>query len=359
MIALIVALGQRTRSTVSYEGISVAEWAAKFYPNFSRGSTNEAVLAFQTMGSNAVPALQKMLRTKETWYARVYIRQATNLPSGTRKYLGARIKYGQAGLRRVAAARALDVLGTNATAAVPDLVVALADSDARLAAAQALTSIGGPGIAALAAATTNKDATVRHAAVYGLGQAGTNAWPATEALIDGVRGTDPQVRAMALYSLSRIGRFGVPTVLEAFSSYDPTRRAAAIEAIGAMNTPPRQVFLILLEFSTNASPVLRANSLEALQTLRLTHPRVLGAFFKAVDDPDPGVRATAARTLGQTSIWVTNSGLGEITMRLLGRTGTLDTNALAVLNAMLDDPDSSVRTVARQTLASLQPSNSN
>ncbi len=251
------------------------------------------------------------------------------------------------------------MVGTNATAAVPDLAAALADTEARWAAAQALASIGGPAIPALAAATTNQDFNIRHAAVYGLGQAGTNAWPATEALLDRVLDSHESVRASALYSLGQVGQKGVPPVLAAFSSESELRREAAAKAIRAMNSPPRQVLRTLLEYSTNPSPSLRQHSLEALQILKINHPRVVANYFAATADSDWAVRATAARALGQANTWSTNAALGDTVVRLLGRSGDLDSNVAATLTGLLADPEVPVRNAAQQTLVSLQSSRTN
>lgn len=362
LVVIVVALflrRWRAGQLASFQGIPATAWALTLPPNFNPSATNLTPIAFQTMGANAVPPLRAMLKAREPWYSRLFVQQARSLPTGVRNYLAGKIKPGRSGMRRVAAARALGVVGTNATAAVPDLVAALSENDLRWAAAQALASIGGPAIAALTATTTNQDFKIRHAAVYGLGQAGTNALPATAMLIE--RACDPvqEIRASALYSLGQIGRRGVPIVLEAFSTYDPAHRTAAIEAIRAMETPPRQVFVTLLEFSTNASPQVRRNSLEALQTLRINHARVLGAYFHALEDPDPGVRASATRALGQANVWKTKPVLGEITLRLLGRSGSLDSNVHQALNDLLADPDASVRAAAQQTLASLQSPDAN
>jgi len=362
LVAIVVAIILQRRHAdqlASYQGIHARDWAVVFFPNFDPRSTNVATTAFQVMGRNSVPALRTMLKTRESWYEKLFVQHGKTLPMGARTYLAKKIKPGRSGMYRVSAARALGVVGTNATAAVPDLVIAMNDIDLRWAAAQALASIGGPAISALASATTNKDMNIRHAAVYGLGQAGTNALPATEALLERVQDTNEEVRASAHYSLGQIGRLGLPVVLQDFSTYDPARRIAALEAIKAMSTSPRQTFVTLLEFSTNTSPVLRQNSLEALQTMRLNHARVLGAYFKAIDDPDPRVRASAVRAMGQAKVWETNSALSEMTIRLLGRSGSLDSNVQAVLNSMLADPDSSVRTAAQQTLASLRSAGTN
>ena len=83
-------------------------------------------------------------------------------------------------------------------------------------------------IAALVAAVTNANVALRQTAIAALGEAGTNAAPAAAVLFECLLDTNESVRASARYSLSRIGPAAVPIVLEAFSTDDPGRRAAAI-----------------------------------------------------------------------------------------------------------------------------------
>ena len=126
-----------------------------------------------------------------------------------------------------------------------------------------------------------------------------------------------------------------------------------------MNTPPRQILKSLLAFSTNSSPALRQHSLEALQTLRLNHPRVVAMYVLALDDPDPGVRRTAAQAMNQATVWATNAALSETTVRFLGWSGNLDSNIIVSLTALLDDPEPLVRTAAQQALTHLQTATAN
>ena len=359
LLAAFVFHRERADHVVTYQGKRARVWAMEFSINFDPRSTNAAMTAFHIMGSNAVPELRAMLKTREPWYGKLLMRQGKSLPTTAQGYLVRTIKPGQTVSMRIAAARALGVIGTNAISAVPDLALALGDIDVRWAASQALASIGGSAIPALAIATTNKDANTRHAAVYGLGQAGTNAVGSTTALLDAVRDPSQAVQASALYSLGQIGRSGLPSVLAAFSTDSAERRDAATRAIKAMNNPPRQVLSALLEFPTNSSPELRRNSLEALQSLHLNHPRVVTAYFEAMNDSSPGVRASAARALGQARVWATNAALSEATVRLLGRSGSLDGNAQTELNGLLDDPEPSVREAAQQSLADLRTTTAN
>jgi len=358
MVSLMVR-GRRVDKFATYQGIQAKDWAMALQPNFNPGSTNVATTAFQVMGRHAVPALRAMLKTRPSWYEKHFVQQRSRLPTGAQTYLAGKIKPGRSGMYRICAARALGIVGTNATEAVPDLAATLGDNDARWAAAQALASIGGPAIPALASAATNIDANIRHAAVFGLGQAGTNALPATEALLTCVRDPAEFVRASVLYSLGQFGRPGVPVILEAFSSDSPERREAATKALEGMNSPTWQISSTLMEFTTNSSPRLRQNSLEALQSLRLRQSRVVIHYFKATADPDAGVRRAGARGLAQANSWSTNAALSEVVAHLLGREGSLQSNAVETLTRLLSDSESPVREAARQSLASLQASTSN
>ncbi|HEX5221693.1 MAG TPA: HEAT repeat domain-containing protein [Verrucomicrobiae bacterium] len=359
IIVVLVVRGRRVDRLATYQGIAARDWAVVFHPNFNPANTNVATVAFQAMGRNAVPALRTMLKTRPSWYERLYVQQRNKLPTRAQMYLAGKIKPGRSGMYRTCAARALGVLGTNATEAVPDLAVALADNEARWAAAQALAIIGGPGITALASAATNIDANVRHAAVTGLGQAGTNALPAVAALVGCARDPAEFVRASAIYSLGQLGSLGLPAILEAFSSGSPERREAATVALQGVSSPLWQVSSALMEFTTNASPQLRRNSLEALQSLRVSHPRVVLHYFKATMDPDAGVRSAGARGLAQVNRWNTNAALSGAVARLLGRDGSLQSNAVETLTLLLSDSELPVREAARQSLASLQAANTN
>jgi HEAT repeat protein len=360
LIAFVVVRQEVAYQRASYQGKSARSWALELPASFDPSGTNDVITAFKVMGSDAVPALVAMLNTRESWYAKLLAQQGRRLPITTRRYLFDKIKPGRSGAQRVAAARALGVVGPGASEAVPDLMVALQeDPEVRWAAAQALADIGDPGIKSMTSATTNQNAEIRHAAVYGLGQAGTNAWPATAALFDRVLDTNESVSASALYSLRRVGAAGVPVVLVAFSTEDPVRLAAAIKAIRAMNTPPQQILRMLLDYATNGTPDLRLHSLEALHALRLNHPRVVATYLSAMRDTHPGVRAAAARAMNQADAWTTNRALGEVTVQILNLSGTLDSNIVSALNGMLQDSDSSVRTAAQQTLANLKAPTTN
>jgi HEAT repeat protein len=145
-------------------------------------------------------------------------------------------------------------------------------------------------------------------------------------------------------------------VLKGFSDHDPARRAAAIEAIKSMNTPPRQILRTLLEFAKDSDPGLRYHSIEALVVLNLNHPYIVTTCLQALSDPDPGVRVAAAGAVSQASRWTTNRELSEVSLRLLDRGGSLESNIITSLTILLNDPEPAVRSAAQRTLSGLQSS---
>lgn len=360
-IAVALINQKRSYERAVYRGRHVSEWAMDLHPNLGSRDTNEAMQAFLVLGSNAVPALRAQLDSRTPYHEKLLLQNVRRFPRTIRRYLFDKIKPEKALAQRVGAARALSVIGPSALEAIPDLIVALQDpaGEMRWAAAQALAHLGEPAIAALAAAATNANVTLRQIAVYALGEAGTNAAPAAAVLFDCVRDTNESVQASALYSLSRIGPAAVPVVLAAFSTDDPAPRAAAAKAIRVMNRPPRQVTKSLLECATNTSPDVRRQALEALQVLRLKYPYVVATYWRALEDRDPEVRCAAVRAMLQVAGWSTNTALAEFTARTLRLNGTLDSNIVAKLTGLLTDSESSVRLSARRALEEIQVAPSN
>ncbi len=357
-LALVLALlnQKRTDQRAVYQGRHAEEWAAEFYPNFDPRGTNAALQAFRALGVDAVPTLRSLLKSRTPLYEQFLLQNARWLPGSTRRYWLEKVKPGQAVARRVSAARALGVIGPPAEAAIPDLIAAFQDpaGEVRWAAAQALAHLGDPAVVALMTAATNSDVTVRHAAVYALGEAGTNAAPAAAVLFECSLDPNQSVHASALYSLSRIGPAGVGPVLEACTSENAARRTGAAMAIRAMNRPPRHILRTLLDLATNDSPRVRKQSLAALQALPPSQPQIVARYVQALYDPDPGVRTAAAQAIGQSASWTTNADLSDGIVRTLGWNGSLGSNIVVKLTGLLLDPEPSVNTAAQRALAEIQ-----
>ncbi|MGC3956594.1 MAG: HEAT repeat domain-containing protein [Verrucomicrobiota bacterium] len=168
-----------------YQGKPIREWAAQLYATYEPAGTNAAAQAFQAMGSNAVPSLRLLLHQRDPLYEKAFLKYARHLPARLRTYLFQKLKPGRTIEYRLGTVRALGVLGPTAAEALPEMLDNIRDSDAqvRWTTAQTIHRLGPNAITALIPLTTNSQINVRHASVYALAEAHTNALPALPSLI--------------------------------------------------------------------------------------------------------------------------------------------------------------------------------
>ena len=304
IVALVVAIAaillvrdeQQFRLT-THNGKTVKEWAGELHLNYDPRTTNAATEAFVIMGSNAVPALRSLLNTREPMYERTFLQQARRIPVAARQYLFQKIKPGQTGQYRVGAARALGIIGAAASNALPEMLDALSETNSQISwvAAQNISALGPKAIDAVMMLVTNANPTLRHTAIYALGEARTNALPAAALLIRATMDTNPNVRASAFYSLSRIGRHALPLTAEMAATHpDADIRNAAFRSLVVMLPPPGIVPQSLLVNSTNNAEMRRLAIL-SLGRSRLTNDHVLTLIQTALNDEDASVREAAQR----------------------------------------------------------------
>lgn len=274
---------------------------AELYANHEPHGTNAAAVAFRAMGTNAVPVLRSLVHLRDPFYEKAILKHGRHLPAKPRSYLFRKLRPGRNIEYRLGAIRALGIIGPDANAALPELLNALADSDSRLRwlAAQTIALLGPEAIALLIPLTTNANLHLRHAAVYALGEARTNALPAAPSLIYSTMDTNESVRASAYYSLSRIGRGAFPdTVAMAVTNQDAKVRNAAFRALIVLLPPPGRMPGSHLTLATNTADIRRLAIL-SLSRSRLTNQHALSLFQTALEDEDPTVRTTAQRALAR------------------------------------------------------------
>ncbi len=295
--AILLVRDEQQFRLATHNGKTVKEWAGELYLNYDPRTTNAATEAFVIMGSNAVPALRSLLNSREPIYERTFLQQARRIPIAARQYLFKKIKPGHTMQYRVGAVRALGVIGPAAGDALPEMLEALSETNSQISwvAAQNISALGPKGIHAVMTLVTNADPTLRHTAIYSLGEARTNALPATALLIRATLDTNQNVRASAFYSLSRIGRSALPLTAEMAATYpDADVRNASFRSLIVMLPPPGLVSQSLLASSTNNAAIRRLAIL-TLGRSRLTNDHVLTLIQTALKDEDTTVREAAQR----------------------------------------------------------------
>jgi HEAT repeat protein len=306
--ALILILGLawwvlRPADTVRYQGKSVREWAAELYAKQTLGGTNDPAAAFVALGATAVPELRRLVHLREPFADKYLLPHLRRLPVKIRVYLLQKFKPGRTLEYRLGAIRALGIIGPEARAAIPDLLRAVQDDDARIrwVAAQTVSQLGPEAVMALRPLTTNANMTVRHAAVYALGEARTNALPALPQLLRASMDTNENVRSSSLYSIGRLGPAAfAPALAQSATNANPEMRAAAARSLLVILPPPGRVFPISYPITTNATEVRRLTLL-SLARSRLTNDYAMAIYEAGFRDEDAQVRETARRAWALTT----------------------------------------------------------
>lgn len=236
---------------------------------------------------------------------------------------------------RFEAASALGGLGPAAREAIPRLITGLHDPDAgfRARAAETLGRIGWEApmlryrpetlargaVAPLAESLEDPDARVRAAAARALEDLGTAAAPAVPALLGRLGDPSAEVRHQVLRALRWTRRVPGERIAECLSDPDARVRLAAAEGLRDEDLGSGTVVTKLLaalgdtsaevraaaahrlaRINARAGIVIETNSLEWAEVsgkLLVAAPGAAATLRKALDDPEPRVRAAATYTL--------------------------------------------------------------
>jgi HEAT repeat protein len=257
----------------------------------------QAVLA---MGTNALPALERHLRARDSWLGQWVTAAQGRLPHRLWVLAMQTTRARNALERRWQAAVALSVLGPAAAPALPALVRALEDPEPRVVthAAEALFLIGPP------------------------------AWPG---LVGALRSTNDHTFYTAGYALRRAGAAlsnQAPALVEVFLETSAPRRETLTPLLAALGESAVAALGQRLA-DTNAARVEQVAT--ALRQMIAREFGALRGVAALMNHPDARVRAGAARVLGGEALWPRSS--------------------INALIQALGDPEASVRTAAAEALA--------
>src|SRR5882724_11820101 len=110
----------RPPDAVIYNGKSLKDWALQMNAS-DAVSKGEATAEFRALGSNAVPGLIGLLRTKDSLLRKGIWAVAPKLPAPLKNMITAHVRPPEAVRIRSAAARSLAAIGSDAEGAVPTL----------------------------------------------------------------------------------------------------------------------------------------------------------------------------------------------------------------------------------------------
>jgi len=203
---------------------------------------------------------------------------------------------------RLRAADELAEFGTQAKAAVPQLLTALtgADADLRWHAARALGAIGPAAVEAapaLVKALTDENALVRAQAAQAIGFLGSKSPQAVEALVTRVTDSDARVRRAAIAALQRLRpgpKVVLPLLAKVLDDADPSVVMPALQSLAEVGADAMPTLIEALSY-----PGGRYWACLVLAEMGPKGKAAVPALVKLLSDKDPEVRMQAVITLGE------------------------------------------------------------
>jgi HEAT repeat protein len=167
---------------------------------------------------------------------------------------------------RLRAAKDLARLGWLAREALPALIAALDDDDAKVreAVAQAVGTMGPDALPTLSGMLTHRDKYVRRNAVWAIGKLGPLARPALSDLCAGLKNADPRTASGAAQALGNLGADGaeaIPALAEAMRGTNIVLCRLAAKALSQIGPPALSTLIAHLQHS---DPFVRGESALAI-----------------------------------------------------------------------------------------------
>ena len=293
-----------------YEGRGVADWAEALV-SADAPTREKARRAINVMGTNAVPVLARAVARPDRLGAGWYVRNRGFFPVRLARHLDRIFKPEATGHQRTRAAVALRELGPRAEAAVPALALVLGrpsstlDGQAAvLQAAYALAGIGPAGVPVLVDAIEAAPWDRRVLLFAALAAAGTNAASAAPRLAAFVvRDAQPDLPQRVGTLMRGVGAPGLAPFLDRLATADDAGRFRLTEVLVQWAEYDRAILGALLErFALLPTPA-RQRLMGGLGRLPADQPRLIVFMARALSDPEPAVRETAATWLeGHTTL---------------------------------------------------------
>jgi HEAT repeat protein len=297
----ILILRSNSRNLV-YQGKPVRAWLYQLLTSDSKVLA-EAEAALDAMGTNAVPELSRLVRTKDPgWRTLIWV-HANLLPAKARGRILGRIGSTNACVIRVLAARVLGNLGPAAAPAVPSLAQMLRQGSSpyeQQVAAQTLTQIGTPALAALADIIAHEKGGAGNAAALAL--LSQYPWPRQGQTAGGKVPGDPtaSARQQAVETIGasdRADEWAVKVLARAATDPAPTVRLAALKALARADRNPQAALPQLTACSYDESPVIREWSARILGHIKPPAERAIPPLTELAQDKEASVRAVAQEAL--------------------------------------------------------------
>jgi HEAT repeat protein len=369
-LALLAAIGIvqfRKPKPVFVQGKSVLSWALELDGPRPAAPAEEF---FSRASEDIVPCLVRALETKDPFLRKPLKIIAPQLSDETKRRHFSFLNNDEAHRLRSGAARALELMGPKARAALPALAKALRDDDANISmrASFALARIGEAAVPQLMRGLEARPFHTRLLSINALSRIGAGAHQAIPALVVALDDKSSQIAEQASHALSSIGPASVPKLIPVLKHPRAPVRALAAAALAEMGPPGREACPELIEaLHRERDVIVRTRIVEALGKVRPSADKVVSALSNALKDEDSGVRAKAAEGLGRSPraaeaavpvlIQALKDGSSDVRSSAIGALGSIGASAklaIPALAAMAANNDETASIQAREALEKIR-----
>lgn len=245
-----------------YSGKTLSVWLQEM-EDWDGDTNYPAYIAFQNMGSNAIPALLSVIesggsRLQKLTFQLNQKQSIVHLPGGTpwRQEMGA--------------TWALYAMGTNAAPTFQVFTNWLLHTNKTIPSAIVLAGIGSEAIPTLIAALTNQERRIRHSAASGLAWARSDVDLIIPALIARLSDRDATMQYMAASSLGQIHArpdIAVPALIKNLSSTDPLLRGTILISLGLFEGKALEALPVIMVALKDPDPLVRQSAGFALKQI--------------------------------------------------------------------------------------------
>lgn len=307
VLAVSAALFFRARrqSEFIYQGQPVRVWATELNGP-ERPDRERASRALIEMGPQAVPDLIRMADARDPLYKRPFLVLAPKLPRPLQVSLFRILDPMESHRRRLAAAMALQLLGSHAEAAIPALGKALRDDDLQLSwqAGMALSHLGKPGIAALIGALDPGKPLLFSRVCDLLKTVHSDVAEAVPILLKALEAQSSTIPPQAAKTLAAIGSPSVPGLIGLLGHAEARVRQRAVQALGEIGPIARPAIAALSGRLRDGDASVRAAAAEAIGKIRPWDPQVMAALVPTLKDPNEDVRSATVKALAASPLSV-------------------------------------------------------
>lgn len=203
-------------------------------------------------------------------------------------------------LERGKATQAFAALASRTPHAVAEAVATLLEAGtANAPAVEALAQLRGAAVPALTHALFSDDLAIRAQAVFTLERLGSQARPATAALVQMLDDPDRRIRFTVTRALGGIGRAAVPALARRLTDPDGDVSRMAALSLLRHGVPAEQVLPAVQDWLKSAEPTDQSTALGPLLFLGPEGAAALPAVRRALTSTDATVRQAALACLGQ------------------------------------------------------------